>query len=297
MRHPTSAPPRPDAASGGDTAAPKAGRDTVLLLVIAIGVVSALLAIVVTVATPTPTIRHARPTATPVVPSRTPARSPSSSAVPTGPRGAYAFLGATYVDGKRVPIRWNPCQPIEYQLEYQVRPPGAGTAIAAAIDETSSATGIAFRSDGRTDVSPHRVFSRGFLRDPIAPTYRPVLIAVVSHDTFRSFTPSKRALAFAHPERGSQQLDDQYVSGAVVVDGGVRYASTGRWSLALVVQHELGHLVGLAHVSAPDELMFSYETAPRTIPDPISGWGAGDLRGLRLLGADQGCLQHVRVRG
>jgi Matrixin len=292
MRRRAATPPRPD----GPRPAP-ARRDPVLLLVIAIGVLSIVLAVVVSVATPTPTVQHARPTPTSPSPTATASRSPSPAEVPTGPHGSYAFLGVTYVDGERVPIRWNPCQPIEYEIEYQVRPRGAGDAIRAAIDQTSSATGIAFRSDGLTDVSPRKVLSGGFLVDPLGSVYRPVLIAVVTHRVFRSFAPSKRALAFAHPERGTQRLDDQYVSGAVVVDGGVRYASGGRWSLGLVVQHELGHLVGLAHVSAPDELMFSVEEARNTIPDPISGWGAGDLRGLELVGADQGCLEPVNVRG
>jgi hypothetical protein len=292
MRRSAATPPRPDVPGLAPT---RSQRDPTLLLVIAIGLLSIALAVIVSVATPTPTVQHARPT--PPSPTPSASRSPSPAEVPTGPDGSYAFLGVTYVDGERVPIRWNPCQPIEYEVEYQVRPRGAGAAIRAAIDQTSSATGIAFRSDGLTDVSPHKVLSGGFLVDPLGSVYRPVLIAVVSHRVFRSFSTSKRALAFAHPERGTQQLDDQYVSGAILVDGGVRYASGGRWSLRLVVQHELGHLVGLAHVSAPDELMFSVEEARHTIPDPIAGWGSGDLEGLELLGADQGCLEPVRVRG
>ena len=50
-------------------------------------------------------------------------------------------------------------------------------------------------------------------------------------------------------------------------------------------------------MSAPDELMFSVEEARHTIPDPISGWGPGDVEGLERLGAEQGCLGSVRVRG
>jgi hypothetical protein len=203
----------------------------------------------------------------------------------------------TYDDGHRVPVRWNPCQPIEYELEFDVRPPGARAAIRAAVDQTSLATGIPFQDDGTSAVGPHALFSHFFLADALDNAYRPVLITVVSGPTFQSFEPSKRAVAFAHPEQGSRDLNHQYVAGIVVVDGSVHYARQGRWSLALVVQHELGHLVGLGHVRAADELMFSFEAAPHTIPDPISGWGPGDLEGLRRLGADQGCLQTVRVRG
>jgi hypothetical protein len=43
--------------------------------------------------------------------------------------------------------------------------------------------------------------------------------------------------------------------------------------------------------------MFSFEVAHSTIPNPIEGWGEGDLQGLERLGADQGCLEPVRVAG
>jgi len=239
-------------------------------------------------------------------PAPTPAASPAtggagqpgiSDVVPTGPDGPYAFLGATYVDGQREPVRWNPCQPIEYQVELDVRPPGADAAIASAVAATSRATGISFHSDGTSTAGAHALFDHLFLADAIDTAYRPVLITVVSGDTFDTFEPSKRAVAFAHPEEGHGLLDHQYVAGVVVVDGSIHYPTEGRWSLALVVQHELGHLMGLAHVQAPDELMFSFEEAPHTIPQPISGWGPGDLAGLERLGADQGCLERVRVRG
>jgi hypothetical protein len=127
--------------------------------------------------------------------------------------------------------------------------------------------------------------------------YRPVLITVVPRPMFRSYHVPKHVLAFTHPEQGIQSHDDQWVSGYVVVDGGVRYARTGRWSMELVIAHELGHLLGLGHVRAPDELMFSPEVARGVIPAPIDGWGPGDLQGLERLGADQGCLPHVRVGG
>jgi Matrixin len=285
-------PPRPDVLP---RSAPKRpGRDPVLLAVIAIGLFAVVTAATLAIAPPGAPITAARPTPTPTA-TRT--HDAAASDAPTGPGGGYAFLDVTFADGRRVPIRWNPCQPIEYQLEFQVRPPGVRAAVDAAIDQTSVATGIRFRYDGQTTVDPHHVFDTYFFADALANTYRPVLITIVSHAMFQTFEPSKRAVAFAHPEEGNRDQNHQYVAGIVVIDGGVRYAQEGRWSLSLVIQHELGHMMGLGHVRAADELMFSFETAHHSIPDPISGWGPGDLEGLSQLGADQGCLPRVRVKG
>jgi hypothetical protein len=217
--------------------------------------------------------------------------------VPTTADGAYVFSDATYRDGVRVPVRWNPCQAIEYQLDLIEAPRGARAAIQAAIDRTSEATGIAFTSDGDTDRTAQELFDSSFFADVLHSVYRPVLITAVSHETFRDLGASSRAVAFAHPEEGARSLADQYVSGLVVVDGEVPFAHAGRWSMQLVVQHELGHLVGLAHVRDPDQLMFSFEVAHSGIPNPIEGWGEGDLQGLERLGTDQGCLEPVRVDG
>ena len=250
------------------------------MAVVAIGVVSVMIAAGIVVAAPNP------------VP---PVAGVSPSAIPTTPEGAYAFLETGFHDGVRVPVRWNPCQPIEYQIDLIDAPPGARDAIAAAIDRTSEATGLAFVFDGDTTRTAQQLWDHFYFADALRSVYRPVLITVVSHRTFRSLGAPARAVAFAHPEQGGRELDDQYVSGVVVVDGDVPYAHAGRWSMQLVVEHELGHLVGLAHVSDPSELMFSFEVARRTIPDPIDGWGDGDLQGLERLGADQSCLEQVRV--
>jgi hypothetical protein len=234
-----------------------------------------------------------------ITPRSTPRAPPAvdANAVPTDPNGPYAFLEVTYVDGKRMPVRWNPCQPLEYQVDLADAPPGAGAAIDGAIDQASQATGIPFRSDGETSRDAHTLIANGFFADALRSVYRPVLIDVVTHREFRTFHQPGRVLAFAHPQDGNRDLSHQYVAGVVVVDGGARYATTGRWSLELVVLHELGHLLGLAHVKALDELMYSVEVAHRTYPDPIDGWGPGDLQGLERLGAGQGCLETVKVAG
>jgi Matrixin len=288
-------PPRRDVASHRvpprvDTVHRRRRPDATLLAVLAIFLAGAIGAVAVGVA--------------PTAPGQVAAPGPSSAGrpgfsddVPTGPDGPFSFLAVTYVDGQREPVRWNPCQPIEYELDVVHGPPETASAISGALDLASGASGISFRFDGTVDRGFAAMRHGRYLLDPIRSVYRPVLIEVVPHATFRTYHVPKRVLACTHPEKGVQVHDDQWVSGYVVVDGGVRYARTGRWSMELVIAHELGHLLGLGHVQAPDELMFSSQVAKGVIPAPIDGWGPGDLQGLERLGADQGCLPHVRAGG
>jgi hypothetical protein len=278
-------PPRPDVAH----LHPRRRADRTIWVVAALFAAGAVVAAQIVVVAPG---------ASPFAPA--PTRSTGAvdaQTVPTDPDGPYAFLEATYVDGQRVPVRWNPCQPIEYQLHLDDPPLGTAITIADAIRQASDATGIAFRSHGMTSRDTHALISNGYFTNPLRSVYRPVLIDVVTHREFRTFHEPRRVVAFAHPQRGNGDLNHQYVAGFIVVDGGARFATTGRWSMELVVLHELGHLLGLGHVKAADELMYSVEVARHTVPQQIDGWGPGDLEGLRRLGASQGCLETVKIAG
>jgi hypothetical protein len=288
---PDGVPRRPDVARPATP--PRIGHshsrrtDPTLVGVLVIFLAGALAAATIAIAGPAPTV---------AAPATAGTTGPGmADAVPTGPDGPFAFLAPTYVDGRREPVRWNPCQPIEYQVNVVHGPPETASAIEGAIRLASEASGIAFRFDGTTDRTIAAMRHGRYLVDPLASVYRPVLITVVPDAEFRRYGVPRRVLAFTHPQRGVQLHDDEWVSGYVVVDGGVRYANTGRWSMELVIAHELGHLLGLGHVEDPTELMFSTQVATDVIPAPIDGYGPGDLRGLEMVGADQGCLPHVAI--
>ena len=53
----------------------------------------------------------------------------------------------------------------------------------------------------------------------------------------------------------------------------------GQIAVQAVMQHELGHLVGLDHVADPTQLMYSEGD-----PSRASDWGNGDVAGLNQLG-------------
>jgi predicted Zn-dependent protease len=73
----------------------------------------------------------------------------------------------------------------------------------------------------------------------------------------------------------------RYVTGTVSRDAPqleeVLRRPHGRDEVRAIVMHELGHLVGLAHVSDPSELMFAENTG-------LTDLGAGDREGLAALG-------------
>jgi len=54
-----------------------------------------------------------------------------------------------------------------------------------------------------------------------------------------------------------------------------------------VIQHELGHLVGLDHVADPAQLMYSEGNDAQ-----VGDWGSGDLAGLHQLGKGE-CLPEL----
>jgi hypothetical protein len=213
----------------------------------------------------------------------------------SSPNGDYAFLEERAFLGRHVPVRWNPCEPIQYEVNVQGAPADALDEIQGATARVSEATGITFTFDGTTDRSLRQTGHDSFYSNGNGGTYYPVLFVWIPHDRMLRLTKHREVLAFTHPELGEADRSDQWVSGWVVVDAGGGFEPSGRYSLELVLMHELGHLVGLGHVSDPDELMFSSQVAPSTRPDQMDDWGAGDLAGLELLGRGQGCMDHVDV--
>ena len=76
-----------------------------------------------------------------------------------------------------------------------------------------------------------------------------------------------------------------YVTGSVTIDGpglqelyDLDEEIARKWGVTLLL-HEIGHLVGLDHADAPTQVMNEGSD------DETFDYGAGDLRGLRALGA------------
>jgi hypothetical protein len=207
----------------------------------------------------------------------------SQLSVPLEPTndGPHAFLN---VDSHGRPLRFDPCHIIHYVVHVGDGPVNGVAIVQQGVDDVSRATGLTFHYDGTTDkmVSVGRAPHLG----------DPVWIGWATKSETQAFADatgnSPDAVGVGGPIEATQGNGRrQYVGGSVVLlptdevgPGFGPGATEGN-----VLLHELGHLVGLAHVNDSDEIM-----NPSTSSLSPNGYNVGDLEGLGLLGASQGCL-------
>ena len=156
-------------------------------------------------------------------------------------------------DDDTTAVAWDPCRPIHYVTRPDAAPTGARELMAQAIARVSAATGLRFIDDGASAEGPSPQ------REPYQPQrygdrWAPVLITYVD-----SAEVPDIADALTRPD------GDQVVRA--------------------VFEHERGHLVGLAHVDDPAQLMYPETSTARE-------YGAGDLTGLATLGTGT-CVAEV----
>jgi hypothetical protein len=192
---------------------------------------------------------------------------------------SYRFINAHDGGGGQF-VAYDPCRPIHYVTRRQGEPAGGQVVIAEAIAQVSRATGLEFVNDGATDEAPSSQ------RDPFQPDrygdrWAPVLIGWETPEENPDFAADVIGLGGSTPRR-LENGPSVYVTGQVELDG-PQFSSLmpqpGGPALArAIVEHELGHLVGLDHITDANQLMFP--EAELNVPD----YGAGDLTGLAKLG-------------
>lgn len=211
-----------------------------------------------------------------------------ASTAPAGP--GYSFM-RTNPSGS--PMRWNPCAPIHYRTNLTEAPPSASAEVSRALQHVSSATGLTFVDDGSTTVIP-TIQSQASATSRRAPVV--IAWAAPAQTNLLRQSPPVAALGTVHEVGvgGPGAIIDPVtghgvdVSGIVVIDA-VASANLnpgfGIHSIGVVLMHELGHLIGLGHTTAADDIMNP------VVQDTKDGtWGSGDLAGLSRLGVASGCL-------
>ncbi len=194
--------------------------------------------------------------------------------------GPHAFMQTTADDE---PVGYDPCRTVTVRMNPQDAPKNAGMVVEQAIYDLSTATGLEIVLGEDTDERPilssigtlETTYEDGSSEDP----------AIVVVWSGRQETPTLRrgtvgvggSTAFATGDerpyygRGAVALDTVPLTEALLRGDGFRRVTA-------VLEHELGHVLGLDHVKAADELMHASNLGRLEL-------GRGDRTGLALLGA------------
>jgi hypothetical protein len=201
-------------------------------------------------------------------------------AVPAPPgTGGYAITRST---DSGAPVTSDPCRPIHYRVRDFQTPPGGDAVIREAVAAVSAATGLAFVDDGSTDEAPSDT-RPAYQPERYGQRWAPVLIAWSDPTETQDLAGATTGTGGSQPVTLTTDGVSQtaYVTGSIVLDAPqLRRTSADEGAAAerAVVEHELGHLVGLAHVQDRTQLMFPESALA------VNRYQPGDLRGLALLG-------------
>lgn len=178
------------------------------------------------------------------------------------------------------PVTYDPCRRIHIVVNYALAPVGSERIVEEGAAAVASATGLRLVVDGRTDEAPT---TDRPLRDPgrYGRGWSPVLVAWTTPEQVPGLKGRPVGLG------GSARVIDEmsgrstYVTGTVTLDTPVLTRILGRpdgaAEVRAIVMHELAHVVGLAHVDDPRELMYADNVGQKA-------FGPGDLTGLAALG-------------
>jgi len=190
---------------------------------------------------------------------------------------SYKFL-AVKEDG--TPLAYSPCRPIHYVVNSDVAPASWQALVDAAVRRASLATGLKFIYDGPSSEVPSTNRS-GYQPARYGDRWAPVLIAWSTPEQVPRLTGQTVGLG-GSSSIGLSNGYKAYVTGTVSLDApqfaGIVDTPNGQEIGVAVIMHELGHLVGLDHVSDPRQLMFDEASWVRD-------YAAGDLTGLAQLGS------------
>jgi len=201
---------------------------------------------------------------------------------PSEHRDEYAFIAQGF-DGD--PVRWNPCEPVHYVVNFSEAPPESIDDVKEAVQRISAATGISFTYDGPTDEVLQKL--RDLVQeDRYGDRWAPVLVTWVDPDTSSVSFLSDGDIAAGVAAPFTPPESDVIVSGWIALNADEK-SPPGFGSpdaQGPIVLHEWGHVMGLDHVEESGQLMHASGGG-------VADFGPGDIEGLRRVGRSEGCLE------
>ncbi|MCU1692393.1 MAG: putative cell wall binding repeat 2-containing protein [Frankiales bacterium] len=206
--------------------------------------------------------------------------APDASAALVGSATSYRLstVANPVLDRSEV-VRWDPCSTIGYRINAALGGRQALADVKTAVARLSASSGLSFRYLGTTTYVP----TAG--RAPLPGS--PLVVAWAARTASSHLGAGEvghggwRATATA---TGHYRVSSGYVvvrAGAPLAMGFGAGVTRGR-----VLLHELGHAVGLDHVS--DRTMVMNTTVSTS--SPVATYQAGDLSGLSRVGRAAGCV-------
>jgi hypothetical protein len=191
----------------------------------------------------------------------------------------FAFMKAVPGLGGR-PVTWDPCRPIHLVVNNAQAPAGSDQLLREAAGAVSSTTTLRFVIDGPT-TEPPTANRTPLDKARYGNRWSPVLAAWTDPSVVPELQGAVTGIAGPVEAPYFTDAQQHWVSGIVDLDGPQfreMLQTADGWAHArAIVMHELGHLVGLAHVPVNTELMYPENIGQRT-------FGPGDREGLRQLG-------------
>ena len=190
--------------------------------------------------------------------------------VPEVPRGvgSHSFMQTQPLSDE--PVGYDPCREVEVVVNPEGAPANHQSLVRTGLARVSAATGLKFVLKGETDVRD--------VMDTRSARRRPVLIRWATEQEVPELAGRVAGIGGSLAVERAGRL--RYVTGQVILDRDV-YAAFGPVDLPqaqAIVDHELGHLVGLGHVEDEGELMHVENVG-------LTTFGPGDREGLARLGS------------
>lgn len=189
--------------------------------------------------------------------------------------GSYRFM-RLQTGSTTKPVTYDSCSVVHVVLNPEGGPRIAPALVSAAVREVSNASGLRIVYDGTTARPVARAEAHGRGRTPPA-----VLVAFATGREVPRLRGKVAGVGGSTSEPVAGSALRHYVTGHVTLDketfGRLSQRTDGIQLEQAIVMHELGHVLGLAHVDDPAELMNGHNLG-------LTSYGPGDREGLRILG-------------